>query len=82
MSDSAQSLPSLMQYRPFMLFWMARLCSTVGYQMLALTIGWQVYELTNSAFNLGLIGLIQFMPAVVLTLLIGHTADPTVTTAA
>jgi MFS family permease len=43
--------------------------------MLALAIGWQVYELTNSAFDLGLIGLIQFLPAVVLTLLIGHAAD-------
>lgn len=58
-----------------MLFWIARVCSTVGYQMLALTIGWQIYELTNSAFDLGLVGLIQFVPAVILTLLIGHAAD-------
>jgi hypothetical protein len=41
------------------------------YQMLALTIGWQVYEITNSAFDLGLVGLIQFVPAVILT----HIAD-------
>lgn len=47
----------------------------MGYQMLALTIGWQIYEITNSAFDLGLVGLIQFVPAVVLTLLIGHAAD-------
>jgi len=47
----------------------------MGYQMLALAIGWQVYELTNSAFDLGLVGLIQFVPAVILTLLIGHAAD-------
>lgn len=40
-----------------------------------MTIGWQVYELTDSAFDLGLVGLIQFVPAVVLTLLIGHAAD-------
>jgi MFS family permease len=57
------------------LFWLARLASTMGYQMLALTIGWQIYEITNSAFDLGLVGLIQFVPAVVLTLLIGHAAD-------
>ena len=43
--------------------------------MMALVIGWQLYQLTNSAFDLGLIGLIQFVPAVFLTLLIGHTAD-------
>ena len=64
-----------MQQRPFVLFWLARLASTMGYQMLALTIGWQVYEITNSAFDLGLVGLIQFVPAVILTLLIGHAAD-------
>jgi len=64
-----------MQQRPFTLFWLSRVASTTGYQMLALTIGWQVYELTNSAFDLGLVGLIQFVPAVVLTLLIGHAAD-------
>ena len=72
MSDRAPSAAGLMQQRPFVLFWLARLASTMGYQMLALTIGWQVYEITNSAFDLGLVGLIQFVPAVILTLLIGH----------
>ena len=67
--------PSLVRQRPFVLFSLARLASTMGYQMLAVTIGWQVYELTNSAFDLGLVGLIQFVPVVVLTLLIGHAAD-------
>ena len=74
--NSATSSPvRLTQQRPFVLFWLARLASTMGYQMLALTIGWQVYELTNSAFDLGLVGLIQFVPAVFLTLLINHAAD-------
>jgi MFS family permease len=75
MSTSVPESPSLIHHRPFVLFWMARLASTMGYQMLAVTIGWQVYELTDSAFDLGLVGLIQFVPAVVLTLLIGHAAD-------
>ncbi len=74
--NSVSALPSgLIRQRPFVLFWLARLASTMGYQMLALTIGWQIYEITNSAFDLGLVGLIQFVPAVVLTLLIGHAAD-------
>jgi len=67
--------PGLLQQRPFVLFWLARVCATIGYQMMALLIAWQLYQLTNSAFDLGLIGLIQFVPAVVLTLLIGHAAD-------
>ena len=76
MSDvSATASPGLLQQRPFVLFWLARLHVTIGYQMLALVIGWQVYELTDSAFDLGLVGLIQFVPAVFLTLLIGHAAD-------
>ena len=75
MSVPIQSDHGLLQQRPFVLFWLARLVSTMGYQMLAIAIGWQVYELTNSAFDLGLVGLIQFIPAVVLTLLIGHAAD-------
>jgi MFS family permease len=64
-----------MQHRPFVLFWLARVSTTIGYQMMALVIGWQLYQLTNSAFDLGLVGLIQFVPAVILTLLIGHAAD-------
>lgn len=69
------SSSSLLAQRPFVLFWAARLASTMGYHMLAVVIGWKVYELTGSALDLGLVGLIQFIPAVVLTLLIGHVAD-------
>ena len=75
MSAARSPSPGCSQQRPFVLFWLARIAATIGYQMLALVIGWQIYELTGSAFDLGLVGLIQFVPAVVLTLLIGHTAD-------
>ena len=74
-APAAPSPSRLIQQRPFVLFWGARLTSTMGYQMMALLIGWQIYEITNSAFDLGLVGLIQFVPQVVLTLLIGHAAD-------
>ena len=75
MSAPAPPSHGLIHQRPFVLFWLARLTATMGYHMLALMIGWQIYELTNSAFDLGLVGLIQFVPSVVLTLLIGHAAD-------
>src|SRR6185437_11134565 len=75
MTATALPMPGLMQQRPFVLFWFARVCSVMGLQMLTLLIAWQLYELTNSAFDLGLLGLIQFVPAVVLTLIIGHAAD-------
>jgi MFS family permease len=70
-----EPLPALTKQRPFVLLWLARIASSVGYQMLTVSIGWQIYAITNSAFDLGLVGLIQFVPAVVLTLLIGHAAD-------
>src|ERR1700690_2714511 len=75
MTAQASSSSILLQHRPFVLFWLARLTATMGYQMMALVIGWKVYELTGTALDLGLVGLIQFVPAVVLTLLIGHAAD-------
>jgi len=65
----------LMAQRPFVLFWLSRLASTLGNHMLAVAIGWKIYDITNSAFDLGLVGLVQFVPAVVFTLLIGHFAD-------
>ena len=75
MTAATDYAPGLLQQRPFVLFWLARVCNTIGYQMMALLIAWQLYQLTNSAFDLGLIGLIQFVPQVLLTLLIGHAAD-------
>ncbi|MDO9413434.1 MAG: MFS transporter [Pseudolabrys sp.] len=72
-----ESVPAggLIQQRPFVLFWLARIAATIGYQMMALVIGWKIYEITGSAFDLGVVGLILFIPAVLLTLLVGHSAD-------
>jgi MFS family permease len=47
----------------------------VGFQMLGVAVGWQLYELTGSALDLGLVGLAQFAPMVVLTLVVGQVAD-------
>ena len=58
-----------------MRFWLARLVSGIGDQMLMVAIGWQMYTLTGSAWDLGLVGLCQFLPALLLTLPAGHAAD-------
>jgi predicted MFS family arabinose efflux permease len=44
-------------------------------QMLMVALGWQMYDLTHSAWNLGLVGLFQFVPALALALVAGHVAD-------
>jgi MFS family permease len=66
---------SVLRHRPFVLFWLARLSVTVGYQMLVVAVGWQLYALTNNPFDLGLIGLIQFIPAMLLFLVVGQVTD-------
>ena len=43
--------------------------------MLTVAVGWQVYSLTGSALDLGLVGLVQFLPAFALVLVVGHIAD-------
>jgi MFS family permease len=54
---------------------MGRGFSTLAYQMGAVAVGWQVYALTHSAFDLGLVGLAQFIPMALLTFAAGHAAD-------
>jgi MFS family permease len=69
------SLASPFRHRAFTHFWFARVATTMAYQMLAVAVGWQIYALTNSALDLGLIGLVQFLPSLVLVLVSGHVAD-------
>ncbi len=52
-----------------------RVAASVAQQIQVVAVGWQMYELTNSPFHLGLIGLVQFIPAVGLFVLTGHVAD-------
>lgn len=59
----------------FVFFWFARVFSTLAYQMLAVAVGWHIYTLTNNVFYLGLVGLAQFLPMFLLTLVVGHVAD-------
>jgi MFS family permease len=56
-------------------FWLARICSTMSFQMTGVAVGWQVYALTHSTFALGMVGLVQFLPMLLLTLVVGHAAD-------
>ena len=66
---------SVLRHRPFVLFWFARLSVTASYQMLIVAVAWQLYALTGDPFDLGLIGLIQFVPAMLLFLVVGQVTD-------
>jgi MFS family permease len=67
--------PSLLQQPDFLRFWYARLASTAAGQMMMVALGWQMYDLTGSAWDLGLVGLAQFVPALLLALPAGHVVD-------
>jgi MFS family permease len=65
----------LFRVRSFSLLFITRVASTTATQMLSVVVGWHVYELTDSALHLGLIGLVQFLPPVLLLLISGQVAD-------
>ncbi len=66
---------NLFRHPPFLFFFTARGFSKFCYQIGAVAVGWQVYELTNSALDLGLVGLAQFIPMAMLVFVAGHAAD-------
>jgi len=65
----------LFAHPAFALLWCSRVFSNVAFNMLGVAVGWQLYELTGSALDLGLVGLAQFAPIVLLTLIVGQVAD-------
>src|SRR5438046_592471 len=66
---------SVLHHRNFASYLSARVLATIAVQMQSVAIGWQVYALTGDVFDLGLIGLAQFAPFLMLILLAGHVAD-------
>ena len=65
----------LRSYPDFLRLWWSRLASVSAGQMLMVAIGWEVYDLTGSAWDLGLVGLLQFAPSLALMLVAGHVVD-------
>lgn len=61
--------------RDFLLYSIARLLSTIAYQMEVVAVSWLVYDITHDAFALGLVGLTSFLPAFGFALVTGHAAD-------
>ncbi len=66
---------SLLRQPAYVRFLYVRIAASIALQIQVVAVGWQMYELTNSPFDLGLIGLVQFVPAISLFVLTGHVAD-------
>jgi len=65
----------LLRHRAFLFFLLSRSLSRFSSQIAAVAIGWQIYDLTGSAFDLGMVGLVQFAPTALLVFVAGHAAD-------
>ncbi len=75
MSAPDNDLYRLLKLPSFVSFYTARLFTISGYQMLCVAIAWHLYDITGSALDLGLIGLVQFLPRVLFALPAGDAAD-------
>ena len=72
---SPRSGRSALRHRGYRLFWAARFLAVLGHQIVGVAVGRQVYDLTRNPFDLGLVGLVQFAPALMLVLVTGTVAD-------
>ncbi len=63
------------QHPDFILYQVSRLFIVASVEMQSVAVGWQVYDLTKRPLDLGLVGLAQFLPGVILFLVAGHAAD-------
>jgi MFS family permease len=62
-------------YPDFSLYQLARFLVVAGLEMQSVAVGWQIYEITKRPLDLGLVGLAQFSPGILLFLVTGHAAD-------
>jgi MFS family permease len=69
------SAGALLTQRSFLFFLLSRSLSRFSSQIAAVAIGWQIYDLTGSAFVLGMVGLVQFLPTALLVFVAGQAAD-------
>ena len=74
-SHAAEHRFAAFRHRPFLAFWFARFLATFATQIVSVAVGWQIYDLTRDPFDLGLVGIIQFIPALLLVLVTGAIAD-------
>ena len=62
-------------YPDFSLYQLARFLIVAGLEMQSVAVGWQIFEITKRPLDLGLVGLAQFSPGILLFLVTGHAAD-------
>src|SRR5271154_6107524 len=75
LKEAAASGRVALTHPDFVSYLFARLFSVLGLEMQSVAVGWRLYEITRRPLSLGLAGLAQFLPGVLLFLVSGHVAD-------
>src|SRR5271166_128761 len=73
--DDARTGRAAFTHPAFVLFQIARFLIVAAVEMQAVAVGWQVYEITKKPLDLGLVGLAQFLPGILLFPISGHASD-------
>ena len=74
-TSSADPRFAAFRHGAFLRYWGARFLATFSTQIVSVAVGWQIYDLTRDPFDLGLVGIIQFLPSLLLVLVTGAVAD-------
>ena len=74
-TDSPDTRYAAFRHGPFLRYWLARFMATFATQIVSVSVGWQIYDITRDPFDLGLVGIVQFAPALLLVLVTGAVAD-------
>jgi MFS family permease len=76
MPPSSLDVPERLRHQPaYRKFVTSRVLSSLSFQSVAISLGWLVYDKTHNAYDLGYVGLFQFLPMVILTFVVGQVAD-------
>lgn len=75
MTPDNQDNYAAFRHAAFLKFWIARFLTAFATQVISVSVGWQIYDLTRNPLDLGLVGIIQFAPALLLVLVTGAAAD-------
>lgn len=75
MSSRPTGAANALNHPKFVFYWLATGAAAFAVQIMSVSVGWQIYDITRSALNLGYVGLAQFLPPLLLVLVTGLAAD-------
>ncbi|MHC1547485.1 MFS transporter [Phyllobacterium sp. K27] len=74
-TDAVHDRYAAFRHSSFTLYWLSRFFGSFAIQIISVSVGWQIYDLTRDPFHLGMVGLVQFAPALLLVLVTGAASD-------